>query len=75
VLEGVQYDEELLCRQMKRQIDSATRRDLVKPREGVRLLEYYEALMRNRTYLSIQRVRKPAAKAKPVVKTKPAAAR
>ena len=65
VLEGVQYDEELLCRQMKRQIDSATRRDLVKPREGVRLLEYYEALMRNKTYLSIQRPRKPFAKKKP----------
>lgn len=53
VLEGVQYDEELLCRQMKRQIDHATKRDLVKPREGVRLLESYEALMRNRTYLAI----------------------
>jgi arginine decarboxylase len=65
VLEGVQYDEEILCRQMKRQIDTATRRDLVKPREGVRLLEYYEALMRNKTYLSIQRLRKPARTAKP----------
>jgi arginine decarboxylase len=38
---------------MKRQIDHATRKDLVKPREGVRLLELYESLMRNKTYLAI----------------------
>jgi arginine decarboxylase len=62
VLEGVQYDEEILCRQMKRQIDSATRRDLVKPREGVRLLELYESLMRNRTYLHVQRAPARAAR-------------
>jgi arginine decarboxylase len=54
VLEGVQYDEEILCRAMKRQIDHATRKDLVKPREGVRLLELYEALMRSKTYLAIE---------------------
>ncbi|HUG11534.1 MAG TPA: biosynthetic arginine decarboxylase [Opitutaceae bacterium] len=54
VLEGVQYDEEILCRAMKRQIDHATRKDLVKPREGVRLLEHYEAMMRNKTYLAIE---------------------
>jgi arginine decarboxylase-like protein len=51
--EGVQYDEEILCRAMKRQIDHATKKDLVKPREGVRLLELYEALMRSKTYLAI----------------------
>ena len=53
VLEGVQYDEEILCRAMKRQIDRATRKDLVKPREGVRLLELYESAMRAKTYLAI----------------------
>lgn len=69
VLEGVQYDEEILCRQMKRQIDSATRRDLVKPREGVRLLELYESLMRSRTYLDVKRAPARAArKAKPAVR-------
>jgi arginine decarboxylase len=48
---------------MKRQIDHATKRDLVKPREGVRLLESFEALMRNRTYLAIQPTkRRPGAK-------------
>jgi arginine decarboxylase len=68
VLEGVQYDEELLCRQMKRQIDLATKRDQVKPREGVRLLEEYEMMMRNKTYLAIQPVKRSTAKARSGVK-------
>jgi arginine decarboxylase len=65
VIEGVQYQQEELCRRMKTQIDAATRRDQVKPREGVRLLELYESQMLNKTYLNIQpsgpRKRKPAA--------------
>lgn len=55
VIEGVQYQQEELCRKMKGQIDSATRRDQVKPREGVRLLELYESQMLNKTYLNIDR--------------------
>jgi arginine decarboxylase len=43
VIEGVQYQQEELCRRMKAQIDHATRKDMVKPREGVRLVELYEA--------------------------------
>ncbi|OAM88984.1 biosynthetic arginine decarboxylase [Termitidicoccus mucosus] len=54
VIEGVQYQWEELCRRMKAQIDAATRKDLVKPREGVRLLEFYENQMLNKTYLSIE---------------------
>ncbi len=78
VLEGVQYDEDLLCRQMKRQIDHATKRDLVKPREGVRLLEHFEELMRARTYLTIRPARRktqgaPKAPATKNGATKPAA--
>ena len=53
VVEGVQYQHEELARKMKSQIDAATKRDLVKPREGVRMLEFYETLMQARTYLSI----------------------
>ena len=53
VIEGVQYQQEELCRKMKGQIDNATRRDQVKPREGVRLLELYESQMLNKTYLNI----------------------
>jgi arginine decarboxylase len=53
VIEGVQYQQEDLCRKMKAQIDHATRKDQVKPREGVRLLELYESQMLNKTYLNI----------------------
>ncbi len=67
VIEGVQYQWEELCRRMKAQIDAATRKDLVKPREGVRLVEFYESQMLSKTYLNIERpvtrkVRKKAAK-------------
>jgi arginine decarboxylase len=55
VIEGVQYQQEDLCRKMKAQIDAATRKDMVKPREGVRLLELYESQMLNKTYLNIER--------------------
>ena len=58
VIEGVQYQQEELCRRMKTQIDAATRKDLVKPREGVRLLELYESQMLNKTYLNIERGKK-----------------
>ena len=54
VIEGVQYQQEELCRRMKAQIDHATRKDMVKPREGVRLLELYESQMLNKTYLNIE---------------------
>jgi arginine decarboxylase len=53
VIEGVQYQQEELCRRMKQQIDHATKKDLVKPREGVRWLEFYEAQMLAKTYLNI----------------------
>jgi arginine decarboxylase len=55
VIEGVQYQQEELCRRMKALIDAATRKDMVKPREGVRLLELYESQMLNKTYLNIER--------------------
>lgn len=58
VIEGVQYQQEELCRRMKQQIDNATRKDLVKPREGVRLLELYESQLLNKTYLNIERGKK-----------------
>jgi arginine decarboxylase len=53
VLEGVQFKSEMLCRQMKKQIDSATKQDLVKPREGVRFMEMYEQGMQKKTYMEI----------------------
>ncbi len=67
VIEGVQYSQQDLCRRMKKQIDAATRKDMIKPREGVRLLELYESQMLNKTYLSIERgkKRKPKRKSSP----------
>jgi arginine decarboxylase len=65
VLEAVQYQQEELCRKMKAQIDAATKKDVVKPREGVRLLELYESQMLSKTYLNIEaktgRKKKPGA--------------
>ncbi len=58
VIETVQYQWEELCRRIKSQIDSATKKDLVKPREGVRLLEFYESQMLTKTYLNIDRIAK-----------------
>ena len=54
VIEGVQYQQEDLCRRMKAQIDAATKKDMVKPREGVRLLEEFERQMQSKTYLNIE---------------------
>ena len=54
VIEGVQYQWEELCRKIKQQIDHATKKDLIKPREGVRLVEFYESQMLAKTYLNIE---------------------
>lgn len=62
VIEGVQYSQQDLCRKMKKQVDAATRKDIIKPREGVRLLELYESQMLSKTYLNIDRVKKRKAK-------------
>lgn len=58
VLEFIQYKSADLIRMMKKQIDRATRADTVKPREGIRLLSLYESLMRSKTYLSTEEIRK-----------------
>ncbi len=54
VIEGVQYQWEELCRRIKQLVDHATRKDLIKPREGVRLVEFYESQMLSKTYLNIE---------------------
>ena len=54
VIEGVQYQWEELCRRIKQQVDHATRKDVIKPREGVRLVEFYESQMLAKTYLNIE---------------------
>ncbi len=51
VLSLIQHKADELCRMMKKQIDRATKQDLVKPREGVRMLDLYEGLVKGKTYL------------------------
>ena len=51
VLSDVQYDVPLLERGMKEQIDRAIKADVLKPNEGMRLLESYEQGLKGTTYL------------------------
>jgi len=51
VLGDVQYDIALLARGMKEQIDRAIKADVLKPNEGMRLLESYEQGLKTSTYL------------------------
>ncbi|MCH8540455.1 MAG: biosynthetic arginine decarboxylase [Opitutales bacterium] len=64
ILDFIQYKESDLRRSIKRQIDKATRRDLVKPREGIRLFDYYQGLLKSKTYLDIPKPRPPRARKK-----------
>lgn len=64
ILGMIQYTAEDLCRMLKRQIDRATRNDEVRPREGVAMLEMYEASIHSKTYLVTQTTKEK-------VKTKP----
>jgi arginine decarboxylase len=51
VLGNVQYDTAMLARGMKEQIDRAIKADVLKPNEGMRLLESYEQGLKSSTYL------------------------
>ena len=51
VLGFTQYDGHILTRQLKKQIDRATKADIIKPREGTRMLDEYAELLRGHTYL------------------------
>ncbi|MGC6423484.1 MAG: biosynthetic arginine decarboxylase [Lentimonas sp.] len=51
VLGFTQYDGHLMTRMMKKQIDRATKSDLIKPREGTRMLDEYAEILRGPTYL------------------------
>ncbi len=62
VVGGVQYQHTDLCRRLKTQIDAATKRDVIKPREGVRWLEFYEEMLESKTYLRIEHAKKAPTK-------------
>ena len=58
VINGVQYSHNDLTRRIKKLIDSATKRDEIKPREGVRWLDFYEEILESKTYLNIEHGKK-----------------
>lgn len=53
IIEFIQYESSDLMRAMKKQIDRATKADQVKPREGTRMLDFFQNLLGNKTYLNI----------------------
>ena len=52
VLKLTQYDGQMLSRKLKKQIDRATKEDLIKPREGTRILDEYLQILKSQTYLN-----------------------
>jgi len=54
VLTDVQYESSQLARQMKAQIDAAIKANLLKPSEGMKLLDGYEQGLKQTTYLSFE---------------------
>ena len=51
VLDLTQYSGHMLIRQMKKQIDQATKEDRIRPREGTRMLDQFAKLIKSYTYL------------------------
>lgn len=64
VINGVQYSHTDLSRKIKKLIDTATKQDEIKPREGVRWLEFYEEMLETKTYLGIDQPKKPKRRTK-----------
>jgi arginine decarboxylase len=60
VLAGVQYHESELVKSMKDQVERAVKEGRLKPSEGVKLLDDYEAGMKEYTYLDCNGDRLPA---------------
>ena len=54
VLGDVQYETNVLNREMKAQIDAAIKADVLKPNEGMRWLEEYEKGLNKPTYLTFE---------------------
>jgi len=49
-----QYDWRDLEKRMKAQIDAAIKADVLKPNEGMRLLQDYERGLKDQTYLTLE---------------------
>jgi arginine decarboxylase len=61
VLSLTQWDVNELARRMKAQTDAAIKSDLLKPSEGMRLLDDYERSLTQYTYLDLDDQHKPSA--------------
>ncbi len=59
MLTSVQYHDEELIKLMKDQIDAQVKAGAIKPREGVELLDAYEAVMGHYTYIDRNAMRVP----------------
>ncbi len=51
VIPQIQYKPEYVSREMKKKIDSAIKSDLIKPREGVKMMARYNSALKGKTYL------------------------
>ncbi len=54
VLKLTQYNTHDLNRQVKKQIDAATKSDIIRPREGMRLLNFYQETLEKTMYLDLE---------------------
>jgi len=52
ILPQIQYKGEYISRLMKKQVDAAVKSDKIKPREGVKILNLYNNMLKSKTYLS-----------------------
>jgi arginine decarboxylase len=73
VLTSVQYLDAELIKLMKDQIDVLVKAGHVKPREGVELLDQYEAVMGHYTYIDRNAIRVPEEPVQPAAPETPAA--
>jgi len=51
VLPQIQYKPEYLVQMLKKEVDRAIKADIIKPREGVKIISRYNKLLKTRTYL------------------------
>lgn len=51
VLQTMQYNDQALASSVKRELDKQIKRGKIQPREGVRLVDFYEKCLRGYTYL------------------------
>ncbi len=51
VLPQIQYKDDILGRLMKRKVDAAIKSDIIKPREGVKMLSHYNKILKGSSYL------------------------